>query len=67
MRWWDILLGARMWTTWLQAAYITLRFPDAKVSKWCDKPGRCPLRHRVVVIAPPNKPMRFGLKHIEGT
>ena len=43
----------------------TLRHPERPATKWCHAPKTCRLKHRLVLIKPPHKPARFGLKHVD--
>ncbi len=53
-------------SVYMRALYNYMRYPNARtLPKWCRDPGRCQLRHRVVMVHPPNKPARAGFKHVE--
>jgi hypothetical protein len=54
-----------MTIAYARALYNALLHPHVRVSKWCHHPTQCKLRHRLVLIRPPQKPARFGFKHIE--
>lgn len=59
------LVAGALWN-YLTAAWLTFWCPPVQTSVWCQDVGRCRKPHRLVMVAPPNKPIRFGLKHLEG-
>ena len=67
MRWYDWLLGLPMWRVYLCALWQSLRHPLTDgTGKYCHDPVRCPLAHRIVILAPPGKPARVVLRHMKG-
>lgn len=53
-------------TTYLRALWNYMLYPNARtLPTWCRAPKQCKLKHKLVIIQPPNKPARLGFKHIE--
>jgi hypothetical protein len=53
-------------TVYLRALWNYLLYPNARtLPTWCRDPQRCPLKHKLVFVLPPNKPVRAGFKHVE--
>ena len=53
-------------TVYLRALWSYFLYPNARtLPTWCRDPKRCRLHHRLVLVQPPNKPMRAGFKHVE--
>lgn len=58
MRWWLALLWIYGWTVFYRAKLMT------HVPKFCQDVTHCRRPHRLVFVAPPNKPFRAVLKHV---